>query len=835
MNKLILFLSLGCLTLIYSQTDLSGTLTADLTLTAAESPYQLSDHLIVGESITLTIEAGATIDAAGTQQILIQGGAVVSEGTSEAPIVLKSVSGASIALKKTNLDLSSFKFTQFNGFHLFVAAGETDNEENKCSGTLVLHNIKFNNNNVSDGSRSGNTTIDIQDTTFENVTLSRSHRNNFIIIEDSKINNSNINVSDFRINRNSFYRSTFESSDAYDFRESNDDKITFNKNNFYDSTFRVYRQYDQLIFNRSKFVNTQIITNGFYRDTSANNLTITNSIIVQNDVNDSNFLFQIEHRSRIYLYSVSIYSDNNNIVNVQNGYKTSLDFDNSTIESVGLPNSGNYFNLSHPNEDNSWASAISNSNLFLKETPANRFLIYNKMRSGFDASSNYWGDIDTEKLPRLVYDFNDNPTASLGAVDLTTPLEAPNTSAPISSPKGFIKLVDGDDLILKWVPNIESDVAGYKIHYGSHTDYVYENTVDVENVTTYTLTGGAALENINITAYDTNADGVDDQLEGYESWYTEVKDQPTLAFETVSSSIEENENASVQLKLNYASPEDVVVNLTYAGTAVSGTDYTAPETLTIPIGQTTANLAIEILDDTDIEILEDIQVTIASANGVTLGDSITHTVSLISDDYPSLTISPDLTEFSEGDVQEFTVELSEAHSKSTILKIDFSGDMSPNDYVFTKELDEEYDFVTFSKTWEDSENDEAFQDRINDYVWLTRSDCVYDSDHPVMFTPLEDIGNKILCDHTRVSEAGYFTTQDWFYAGRTELFNNLKLFADNFENYFDNNIENAEWFNEILEADGLRNSHIWQGLIANDLGENLFVETAQKWKLIHDE
>lgn len=120
-----------------------------------------------------------------------------------------------------------------------------------------------------------------------------------------------------------------------------------------------------------------------------------------------------------------------------------------------------------------------------------------------------------------------------------------------------------------------------------------------------------------------------------------------------------------------------------------------------------------------------------------------------------------------------------------------------------------------------------------DYVWLTRSDCVYDSDHPALFTPLEELDNKILCDQTRVSEAGYFTTQDWFYAGRTELFYNLKLFADDFENYFDNNIEDAKWYNEILETGGLRNSHIWQGLIANDLGEKLFVETAQKWKLLH--
>jgi len=122
-----------------------------------------------------------------------------------------------------------------------------------------------------------------------------------------------------------------------------------------------------------------------------------------------------------------------------------------------------------------------------------------------------------------------------------------------------------------------------------------------------------------------------------------------------------------------------------------------------------------------------------------------------------------------------------------------------------------------------------------DYVWLTRSDCVYDSDHPAMFTPLEDIGNKILCDQTRISEAGYFTTQDWFYAGKTELFNNLKLFADDFESYFDNNIESKEWHKKLIDEGNLRNSHIWQGLLTNDLGENAFIETAQKWKLLYDE
>ncbi|MDA0888474.1 MAG: hypothetical protein O2918_02710 [Bacteroidetes bacterium] len=113
MKNFFYFLVLGCLTTVYSQTNLSGTLSQDLTLITSESPYQLSDHLIVLEGITLTIEPGVTINASDTQQILIKGGAIVSEGTSESPIILNSTNGASIALKEANFDLSSFKYTEF--------------------------------------------------------------------------------------------------------------------------------------------------------------------------------------------------------------------------------------------------------------------------------------------------------------------------------------------------------------------------------------------------------------------------------------------------------------------------------------------------------------------------------------------------------------------------------------------------------------------------------------------------------------------------------------------------------------------------------------------------
>ena len=139
-------------------------------------------------------------------------------------------------------------------------------------------------------------------------------------------------------------------------------------------------------------------------------------------------------------------------------------------------------------------------------------------------------------------------------------------------------------------------------------------------------------------------------------------------------------------------------------------------------------------------------------------------------------------------------------------------------------------YISRSKAYTQAVNTDTY-----DYVWVTRSDCVYDSNYPVMFKLLEETDNQVLCEETKISQAGHFTTQDWFYAGQTALFNNLKLFADDFENYYDNNIESKEWYKKLQEEGSLRNSHIWQGLIANNLGEDVFIETAQKWILLHDE
>jgi hypothetical protein len=56
----------------------------------------------------------------------------------------------------------------------------------------------------------------------------------------------------------------------------------------------------------------------------------------------------------------------------------------------------------------------------------------------------------------------------------------------------------------KWQANIESDLAGYKIHYGS-TSEIYTETIDVGNVITYDMSGLSLSDGqyyVVLTAYD---------------------------------------------------------------------------------------------------------------------------------------------------------------------------------------------------------------------------------------------------------------------------------------------------------------------------------------------
>ncbi len=71
------------------------------------------------------------------------------------------------------------------------------------------------------------------------------------------------------------------------------------------------------------------------------------------------------------------------------------------------------------------------------------------------------------------------------------------------------------EVTLAWDANIEPSLAGYRLHYGK-TSRAYSHSVDVGNVTTYTLTGldPGALYYFAATAYDAqgNESGFSDEI-----------------------------------------------------------------------------------------------------------------------------------------------------------------------------------------------------------------------------------------------------------------------------------------------------------------------------------
>jgi uncharacterized protein YxeA len=58
------------------------------------------------------------------------------------------------------------------------------------------------------------------------------------------------------------------------------------------------------------------------------------------------------------------------------------------------------------------------------------------------------------------------------------------------------------EIPLKWNPNTESNLAGYKVHFGgAYREYI--ETIDVGNVTSYTIEDlSAGIYHITLTAYD---------------------------------------------------------------------------------------------------------------------------------------------------------------------------------------------------------------------------------------------------------------------------------------------------------------------------------------------
>jgi len=112
-----------------------------------------------------------------------------------------------------------------------------------------------------------------------------------------------------------------------------------------------------------------------------------------------------------------------------------------------------------------------------------------------------------------------------------------------------------------------------------------------------------------------------------------------------------------------------------------------------------------------------------------------------------------------------------------------------------------------------------------DFVWLTRSDAIG-------VGPLHRmLRNKIYCPEAIFEDSRQlFRAEDWYYAGSTNMFENLIPFANDPLTAITNLYEN-KWLKENM--DKIRNTHIWQALLTGGDGANVFQGDDITWKLPH--
>jgi hypothetical protein len=535
----------------FGQTNVSGVISANTTWTKSNSPYNITGNTQINAGISLSIEPGVQIVFQDNYYLKILG-TINSVGTIDDSIIFKSSNSnnwAGILLINSNTSLnldysyssgSIFKFTTFKSSNkaLFI-----------YNSGFYIENCKFQDNTIGFEPRS----------TSKGILKSSSFINNttgiYTEYEDYSSGYGVSCIKDFKLQENIFQ---LNSNGAI----LNMNQRTFDNLQIINNSFRLnntgltlggggYGPYlANVLISNNKFISnsnglniSNIYSNGFNGCTgslsfpliieknliknntsvglsfgySGNNHIVRNNLILTNSIGIS----ITGTTNSISFQKNSLFENNKSItINGNYGYEpSSLLFLANTFKNSSLSPS-DYIILNNVTNNNNKAA----SNNFIDVS--NNFIIKNINRGQFIFESNF------VKIPNvassindLIYDINDD--VSLGEVVITTPSNSLTITAPLNPVHNVIKKNTGSSIEITWSSNLESDISGYKIYYGGYTGYSYTNSIDVGNVTSTTLPTGISIdEDIAVTAYDASKDGIDDQFDGNESWYSPANKAP---------------------------------------------------------------------------------------------------------------------------------------------------------------------------------------------------------------------------------------------------------------------------------------------------------------------
>jgi parallel beta-helix repeat protein len=304
----------------------------------------------------------------------------------------------------------------------------------------------------------------------------------------------------------------------------------------------------------------------------ANSQIIANNIIAYNTAFYGGALYY-------YTYSPSVASFSDNSIIGNTATASSIVYMDCSSDSV----ISFVHNLITQNRDSSTDSCSLRVNYFPTVNYNNffgnfhKYEIYNANAAGsshLDATNNYWGTSNETVIQTKIYDWFDD--ASKGFVDYAPFAASMWTDAPISPPTNVSIAVDAGNAALSWNRNSEADLAGYKIYYDSDAGYPFRYSVDVGNVTHYTLTGlPPNIKYFTVVAYDVESDGINDLFEGHESWYVDLA-PPAIGIPSRTPAGDVVAWQNVKVSVNVTDDVSGIQNVTLYYTTNNGTTWQGP-------------------------------------------------------------------------------------------------------------------------------------------------------------------------------------------------------------------------------------------------------------------
>ncbi|MDI6788435.1 MAG: right-handed parallel beta-helix repeat-containing protein, partial [Planctomycetota bacterium] len=521
-------------------TVVSGIISENITWTLANSPYIVVGSVLIDSGVTLTIEPGVQVLIASAKSMQVNG-TLVARGTTSNKITF------------TRYSTTEWNYLMFADSSIDAAVDGSNN--NYISGSVLEHCI------IEYG---GGATID----NIGAIMANNAHPFiNYCTIRYNKargISAYNLSAA-IRITNNTINNTT--GTGVY----TNGGTVTISNNNITNNTGSGIYAYNSTVTISNNNITNNTASYGGGICTEHGTITISNNIITNNTASQSG--------GGIYAYYGTITISNNNITNntASNGggiyayYYSTVSISNNIItnntassgsgggiyttygtatisnntisrnsannasavyySTGGTPNFR--YNLISGNQASSSASTIviigypafNFNNIF-----GNTSLYELDNANGYAAGSqlnlenNWWGVATSSQIDARIFDWVDNSTKGLS--DFSPFASVIRIDTPIAPPATITATGGTGQIALTWTANTESDLAGYRVHWGTAPG-VYTNSVNVGNVTNYTITPlSAGTYYVTVTAYDASI-GTDDpatitnenQTAGNESWY----------------------------------------------------------------------------------------------------------------------------------------------------------------------------------------------------------------------------------------------------------------------------------------------------------------------------